>query len=65
MPNQLLHRHFIDGSDARMIMGKDEAALPAPENGAVVPRRLFWERRSGRLGPYFAGPQQISYASPA
>ncbi len=40
MPNQLLRRHFIGGSDDRIIMGADEAAL-----------LRLWREKRGELEP--------------
>ena len=40
MPNHLLRRHFIGGSDARIIMGDDEDAL-----------LRLWREKRGELEP--------------
>jgi predicted phage-related endonuclease len=40
MPNHLLRRHFIGGSDARIIMGDDEGAL-----------LRLWREKRGELEP--------------
>jgi predicted phage-related endonuclease len=40
MPNQLSRRHFIGGSDARIIMGEDESAL-----------LRLWREKRGELEP--------------
>jgi predicted phage-related endonuclease len=40
MPNHLLRRHFIGGSDARIIMGGDEDAL-----------LRLWREKRGELEP--------------
>jgi predicted phage-related endonuclease len=40
MPNQLVRRHFIGGSDARIIMGDDEGAL-----------QRLWREKRGEVEP--------------